>query len=119
MKTETLDDARLVISDLTETCQELTRERDRLLALLNTPEIADFMRGVPLEAAHQVEKWGPEHDAEKSGHQWMFLFGFLAGKAVQAVKSGNPEKAKHHAITAGAAAANFHRLVSQGHQPQD
>lgn len=31
--------------------------------IINTPETADFMAGVPLEAAHQRERWGADHDA--------------------------------------------------------
>ena len=97
----------------------LLGEVDRLSALLNTPETEDFIKAVPLEAAHQRERWGEQHDTEKSGAAWAFLFGVLAGKAIQAAKAGDQEKAKHHCITAAAAMANFHRLISIGHQPPE
>src|SRR5271154_7571556 len=35
---------------------------DRLKALLDTPEIEDFDKAVPLEAAHQIKRWGTQHD---------------------------------------------------------
>jgi hypothetical protein len=95
---------------------ELLNELDRLRGLINTPETADFIRGVPLEAAHQRERWGEQHDEKKSGEEWVFLFGFLSGKAVQALKAGDVDKAQHHAITAAAALANFHRLAA-GQRP--
>lgn len=34
------------------------RERARLDALINSPEVDGFLRGVHLEAVHQVERWG-------------------------------------------------------------
>ena len=38
--------------------------------VINTPETADFMSGVPLEAAHQRERWGSDHDAGKTPFDW-------------------------------------------------
>jgi hypothetical protein len=47
--------------------QEREREKDleidRLHLLLNTPETEDFYAGIELEAAHQRERWGSDHDA--------------------------------------------------------
>jgi len=77
--------------------------------LINNPVFDDFLKGVPIEAAHQIERWGTEHDKEKTAEDWLFLFGWLAGKCVQAKKSGDIQKAKHHAITAAAALMNCHR----------
>lgn len=77
----------------------------------DTPEVEDFLKGVQREAPHQLIRWGQEHDDLKSDFDWLFLFGFLAGKAMQARKDGNLEKAKHHAITAGAALMNWHTRV--------
>lgn len=42
---------------------ELKAERD-------TPETEDFFKGVPLEAAHQRERWGAEHDSGKTPADW-------------------------------------------------
>jgi hypothetical protein len=56
------------------------RERDTLYALLNTPEIHDFIKAVPLEAAHQRQRWGSDHDDGKTAADWFWLIGYLAGK---------------------------------------
>lgn len=79
--------------------------------LLNAPELHDFSRGVVLEAAHQRQKWGAEHDAGKHPTDWLFLLGFLGGKACQAVLAGNKEKALHHCISSAAMLANWHALI--------
>lgn len=83
-----------------------------LKAQLNTPETADFMKGVPLEAAHQRERWGAEHDAGKAPFDWFWLIGYLAQKAAMAAIAGNVEKAKHHTISTAAALANWHLALS-------
>lgn len=59
-------------------------ERDRLHDLVNTPEVDDFLKGVRIEAAHQVERWGEAHDRKKSAESWFWLVGYLAGKALRA-----------------------------------
>lgn len=86
-------------------------ENERLLRLLNTPEIIDFMKAVPLEAAHQRERWGTDHDGGKSPADWFWLIGYLAGKALHAQTSGNTEKALHHVITTAAALCNWHAAI--------
>jgi hypothetical protein len=90
----------------------LLLEVDRLRALINTPHTHDFIEAVRLEMPHQRERWGTEHDAGKDDTDWAFLVGFLLGKAAQARKSNNIEKAKHHAITAGAACGNYFLQVT-------
>lgn len=89
--------------------------RDRIAALeaeLNRPETADFMRGVPLEAAHQRQRWGAAHDAGKAPLDWFWLIGYLAQKAATAAIAGDLEKAKHHTISTAAAMANWHLQLS-------
>jgi hypothetical protein len=76
--------------------------------IINTPETADFMAGVPLEAAHQRERWSVDHDAGKTPFDWFWLIGYLAQKAASAQIAGNTEKAKHHTISTAAALANWH-----------
>jgi hypothetical protein len=76
--------------------EEAQRERD-------TPEIIDFMKGVQIEAAHQRERWGTDHDGGKTDADWFWLVGYLVGKALHL-----PEKRLHHLITAAAALANWH-----------
>lgn len=80
--------------------------------LINTPHIEDFVEAVKLEAAHQVKRWGSDHDAGKSAPDWFWLLGYLAGKAVQADKISDLDKMKHHIITTAAACLNWHRHVS-------
>src|SRR5689334_16987400 len=77
----------------------LLKEIDRLDALLNRPEVADFLKGVPLEAAHQVERWGTAHDGGKTPFDWFWLIGYLAQKAAAAAVAGDVVKAKHHTIS--------------------
>lgn len=81
--------------------------------IINTPETADFMAGVPLEAAHQRERWGSDHDAGKGPLDWFWLIGYLAQKAATAAIAGDTEKALHHTISTGAALANWHAALSQ------
>lgn len=78
-------------------------ELKEALAKLNTPEIIDFAKAVNLEAAHQRERWGTDHDEGKTDADWFWLVGYLAGKALHI-----PEKRLHHLITAAAALANWH-----------
>ena len=80
--------------------------------IINTPETADFMAGVPLEAAHQRERWGADHDAGKKPLDWFWLIGYLAQKAADAALRGDSEKAQHHTISTGAALANWHAALT-------
>lgn len=80
--------------------------------LINRPEVDDFAKGVQLEAAHQVERYGVEHDAGKAPLDWFWLLGYLAQKAATAAVAGDVEKAKHHTISTAAALANWHALLS-------
>lgn len=90
-------------------------EVERLRALVNTPTLHSFRDGVVLEAAHQRERWGADHDAGKAPADWFWLVGYLAGKALQAQTSGNTEKALHHTISTAAALANWHAAISGEH----
>lgn len=87
---------------------ELTREVERLNAIVNTPQANDFLRAVSTESEHQRQRWGNEHDAGKAPADWFWLIGYLAGKALHAHVGGNIEKAEHHIITTAAACANWH-----------
>ena len=89
-------------------------EVDRLKALLNTPETEEFDKAVPLEAAHQIERWGAQHDEGKNPEDWFWLVGYLAGKALAAYKMGDLTKAKHHTISASAALRNWHAQIRTG-----
>jgi hypothetical protein len=84
----------------------------RLEALINTPELEDFLAGVRLEAAHQVERWGESHDRSKSAENWYWLLGYLAGKALRAAIIGDRAKALHHCVSSAAALLNWHRAIA-------
>lgn len=87
--------------------------RDAIRAeIINTPETADFMAGVPLEAAHQRERWGVSHDGGKTPFDWFWLIGYLAQKAASAQVAGDAEKALHHTISTAAALANWHAQIA-------
>lgn len=80
-------------------------------ALLNTPELHDFSKAVVLEAAHQRERWGDQHDERKTPEDWLWALSYLATKAVQAIRYGDNEKYLHHIITTAAMCANWHRIA--------
>lgn len=73
---------------------------------------ADFMQAVPLEAAHQLKRWGVEHDDGKEPQDWFWLVGYLAGKCLRAAIDGDTEKAKHHTISTAAVMLNWHRRMT-------
>jgi hypothetical protein len=96
----------------TERLQFLEAEVARLTALLNTPELEDFAKGVVSEAQHQRARWGSEHDAGKTASDWYWLVAYLATKAHQAIVYGDSAKALHHLITTAAALANWHAHIA-------
>jgi hypothetical protein len=86
-------------------------ERDHLRAAINSPEIDAFLRGVHVEAVHQVERWGAATDRAKRPADWYWLVGYLAGKALHAEVAGNADKALHHCISTAAALYNWHCAI--------
>lgn len=95
-----------LLLSLVVTFQKMQAEIERLEALINTPHINDFFEAVKLEAAHQRERWGVEHDAGKTDADWFWLIGYLAGKAIR--PDVTAEKRLHHIITTAAACLNWH-----------
>jgi hypothetical protein len=89
--------------------ETLRAEVNRLRALINTPQTDSFVEAVRLEAAHQQERWGAEHDAGKSPPDWFWLLGYLSGKALAAFLAGNREKGMHHIVSSAACLLNWHR----------
>lgn len=109
-------------AELRQAVHDARRERDaaraeneRMGGLLNTPELHDFAAAVALEAAHQRERWGVDHDGGKTPADWFWLVGYLAGKALHAAVGGNDEKALHHCISTAATLANWHAAISGAH----
>jgi hypothetical protein len=82
-----------------------------LEALLNRPEIEDFIKGVQTEAAHQKVRWGQGHDLTKEAEDWFWTLGYLAGKALLSFRAGDLDKAKHHLITTAALTANWFESI--------
>jgi hypothetical protein len=82
-----------------------------LLDSIDTPHTTNFLAAVQLEALHQRERWGTEHDSGKAPSDWFWLLGWLAGKSVHAAVSGDVEKAKHHAISSAAVLLNWHAAL--------
>lgn len=80
--------------------------------LINHPHNDDWFKGVQIEAAHQVERWGTEHDEGKNELDWFWLIGYLAQKIVVSLLQGDKEKAKHHTISTAACLLNWHRRIS-------
>lgn len=93
------------------TQNETALQRDELLRLINSPEVDNFLRGVHLEAIHQVNRWGTATDRAKRPADWFWLVGYLAGKALHAAIAGNTEKALHHTISTAAALYNWHAAI--------
>lgn len=83
-----------------------------LEALINTPQTDIWFDGVRLEAAHQQERWGSNHDAGKTAFDWFWLIGYLAQKAASSSVANDPDKAKHHTISTAAALLNWHRALT-------
>ena len=83
-------------------------EAARLKALINAPELENFLRAVHIEAVHQVERWGTAHDRAKRAADWFWLVGYLGGKALHSAVSGDRDKALHHCVSTAAALYNWH-----------
>ncbi|MFZ5744440.1 MAG: hypothetical protein ACOY7T_08180 [Pseudomonadota bacterium] len=94
--------------------EALRGEVARLREERDTPHVSDFLEAVKLEAAHQRERWGSDHDAGKSPFDWFWLIGYLAQKAADAAVRGDLFKAQHHTISTAAALANWHTALSGG-----
>lgn len=90
---------------------EAERQRDQLRARINMPENDDWFAGVRVEAAHQIERWGAEHDVGKTPFDWFWLLSYLAQKAADAQVRGDLDKAKHHTISTSAALLNWHAAI--------
>ncbi|GAB5505807.1 MAG: hypothetical protein Rhirs2KO_09700 [Rhizobiaceae bacterium] len=99
-------------ADLKAALERTNAEIRRLNGLINTPETEDFLGAIPLEAAHQIERWGADHDAHKTPWDWFWTCGYLVQKAAAAAPAGDLEKAKHHTISTAALMLNWHKRLS-------
>lgn len=92
---------------------EAAAELKRLDLLLHTPSIEDFLASVPLEAAHQMETWGPAHDDAKVPVDWFNLVNWLASKALHAHYTGDRDKALHHTVSTSAVLSHWHARIGR------
>lgn len=97
-----------IIRQKTAEVEQFRARVAELEALINTPRVDDFLSAVRTEAAHQVERWGVEHDAGKRPEDWIALVVYLLGKATKAHCDGDREKLLHHVVALGAVAMNWH-----------
>jgi hypothetical protein len=85
---------------------------EKAKVFINTPRTDDFLHALVLEAAHQTERWGTNHDAGKRSEDWFALMVYLLGKACNAHYIADNEKLKHHIITVSAACLNWFRAIT-------
>jgi hypothetical protein len=79
---------------------------------INTPHTDEWFEAVRLEAAHQVERWGTKHDEGKEPTDWLWLIGYLVGKACASAVKGDVKKAKHHTVSSAAVLLNWFRNLT-------
>lgn len=91
---------------------DLEKELERLRALIGRPYIGAWTDEVLIEAAHQRERWGSDHDTGKAPEDWFWLLGYLAGKLLAAHKAGDAEKARHHTVSSAATLAHWAAAIS-------
>lgn len=96
-----------IVSELESLRQDNEKLREEI-SKVNIPQVDDFMEAVKNEARHQRLRWKSEHDEGKEGTDWLWLLGWLAGKAVN-----KPEKRLHHIIATAAVCFNWHDYERQ------
>jgi hypothetical protein len=104
------DDDQEYVTAACNALPTLLEEVSRLQALINNPRFDDFIEAVRIEAAHQRERWGDEHDEKKTPEDWFWTLGYLAGKAIRA----EGDKRLHHVITSGALLFNWFLHLTNG-----
>lgn len=77
----------------------------------DVPIVDDFFTGTRVEMDHQIRRWGRTHDKAKTAEDWFWLLGFLAGKALAAVRAQDREKALHHCISSAAVLGHWHEAI--------
>lgn len=106
---------RKTLHAMAEQLESARAEVGRLTNLINTPRTDEFFEAVRIEAAHQIKRWGVEHDAGKRSEDWVTLFIYLLGKAARAHFDGDRTKLEHHVITSAAVALNWWRHLTGVH----
>jgi hypothetical protein len=83
-----------------------------VIADRDTPKTDDFFSAVATEAAHQIARWGVDHDAGKRAEDWIALLVYLVGKAAKAHYDADDAKLKHHVVTVAAVCLNWLRNLN-------
>lgn len=99
------------MDDLIERLEKAEAEVERLRALIGRPYVGAWKDAVVIEAAHQRERWGGDHDARKEPADWFWTLGYLAGKALAAHARGDLDKAAHHTVSSGAVLAHWAEAI--------
>lgn len=106
----------LGVAQARDRMRRLEAENDRLRDLIDRPSVAEWRDAVILEAAHQRERWGADHDARHGPDGWFWRLGYLSGKALAAHLAGDVEKALHHTVSSGALLAHWAEAMKKGAQ---
>lgn len=97
------------LAEVEKSMREMVEEIERLRALIGSPSTTATLTSISLEAAHQVERWGVEHDAGKRRQDWITLISYLLGKVAAAHFDLDTDKLKHRVVTIAAACLNWLR----------
>ncbi|AMN41091.1 hypothetical protein [Rhodoplanes sp. Z2-YC6860] len=91
---------------------DMRAEIEHLSGLIARPYVGAWLDEILVEAAHQRDRWGAEHDTGKAPEDWFWLVGYLAGKALAAHKAGDLNKAHHHTVSTAAVLAHWAAQIS-------
>lgn len=88
----------------------------RLRAIINNPQIDNFILAVSNESSHQYQMWDG-NDQNKQVGDWIMLFTRLMGKIVEGAWKGNWEKVLHHIVALAASCQRAHAVLHARHFP--
>jgi hypothetical protein len=101
------DQSEITLSMMIEDNRRLQAEVEQLRGLIGRPYIGAWTDEIIVEASHQRDRWGADHDHGKQPEDWFWLIGYLAGKCLAAHKTGDSKKAHHHTVSTGAVLAHW------------
>lgn len=101
------DQTSITLSKMIDDNRKLQAEVENLRSLISRPYMGAWADEILIEAAHQRDRWGADHDHGKSPEDWFWLIGYLAGKCLAAHKAGDIQKAHHHTVSTGAVLAHW------------
>lgn len=101
------DFALTVQPNILKAMERALEEVERLRDLISRPYIGTWTDEIIVEAAHQRDRWGANHDHGKAPEDWFWLIGYLAGKCLAAHRAGDAAKAHHHTVSTAAVLAHW------------